>query len=301
MEFFIFSNFSFSANFCLDQFVDSVYASKAYYLLEKNSGIWRKEIDKMKPGLWMGFESGEGMGKLLTTALHGEALIINKNEFKILGVLIDTMGNKLQELEIESSSYYGYKSHTVLGKDRDVIACLRMDGFLSLQSLNFDQKRVTCLLDYKIEILEDRSEFAHEIEVCSQGRNMAVSTFYKVQSSKIELGSSRILIFGLSPDMRDLQQLQCLDVYEEKVMYFSGKFFGYFEDTILLNFFTLNKALSKSKMVCYRFDAKSKGVVSVREEALVDGMQFVKIMRFKDCLVTSDLKGRIVRIKKLAA
>ena len=85
----------------------------------------------------MSFESGEGMGKLLCSALHGEALVINKNEFKIVAVLIDKMGNKNLELEVETSSYYGYKSHVVIGEDQDIAACLRMDGFLSLQKLDF--------------------------------------------------------------------------------------------------------------------------------------------------------------------
>ena len=176
---------------------DVVYAEpKDCYFLCHNDKLYKKTNDGQPPTLHMNIGFGFRLGACMQYSAKNDRLLVNSSGRYI--TIIDTQ-EKNVELSIPKTFGSSITDFKLFGPDESYVACITMDGFLSIVSFDVSQAQGSVLTKFHISLKEKRKEEGLSLRLCDEGRYICVSLVSETRNIVGELGSLLNLL-GQDPD-----------------------------------------------------------------------------------------------------
>ena len=286
---------------------DVVYASNYYFISEDSSGIMRKSVDDRDPELWYHIEkeSNDGYaGRQIRVALHGRALVINKNYNNVLALEIKESGELGKEVPILTNFEVRIKDHGILGLREDKVAILSLDGRILIYRFSVDDQESVKILEHELSnMLTSRGEFTTTLSICPRSRFLCVSSRDN-ESWKF----SRIVILELIRNQSlsglegvrnpwELVEKTSIDLFEEQLNYIHAAHFDrYFGNFLVLGALTLTEPIST--LITFYYDVHENEIKEIRRlRKNVLAKSPVKMVHVNGRLYSSDENAKILQIK----
>ena len=268
---------------------DIIYANHLNcYLLHLSGKTYRKDIDQEPPYLFMDFDCGWRLGGCLKYSKRNQRLIVSK-EGDLISVI--SLERKRTELNFSSGGLYWQRQKItdfrLFGKDENGILALTPSGRIFLYFLNYSRKKVCTFYKYKIELIQERDEFAFSISICDESKYVLVCLADDCDYI------SRFIVLKL--EGRRLNPVASLDKYGENLLkILSPSFCGFFGSHARWIGFS-----SFEYEVCiFDFDKKTKELkYSLLSEELHQETGPQRLNRSGDYLYYTGCEGKVMRLR----
>ena len=192
------------------------------YFIAYNDQLFRKDINKENPYLFMEVKCGVRVGACFRNSDVNERLIIAKDAQSICAVDLER-----KELAVEVAKSLGGEIYDfrLFGKGEDRVVAVTRDGYILLYHLDYKKKMGSILSNYKFELLEERKEMGFSIAVCDKDKYIFV-----------EIGQAfctRVAVLQI--DEYGISLRANIDQYKERMgLKLSFECFGYVGNHILV-------------------------------------------------------------------
>ena len=322
-NFFNFFEFLTDFNF-LDCYYDCVYAGNSYYIFEKDTGIWKKEINSLDPIPFYPIRFRRGWtGRILRTGLHGRVLVACEEKRRI--VIIDLKERQPQrddeqenntvaatnqinkektketlqseiDREVDRNVIFiggewngSIMDHQVVGEKQDHLLVLTMKGQLVLYKFDINEQTSKVVKQGNL-LLRKRDEVAGTIAVCPKNKYFMVST-YMLRDHV----ASRLMVVTFDEDT--LIEKCFVEVQNLVLDYLQGNsFYGYFGERDLI-YACITAANASTALMTFHYDVEDNVLEEIGQVRKIFGFCSARILKKREEeLYSIDKNGKVMKL-----